>query len=135
MRKIKENYLAILRIELKDLQEDIETLIEQYTQEREQGKLTNYVFMENLALFKNELLGVEAFSQILDEIDLNRFATLDEMVDHLKNTFRDKVRTCGLAEVINIFIERKLEKVRQYVSQERTPPPVLAFSPTSQFRS
>ena len=117
MHKVNEKYLAILRVELEDLQEDIEELIAQITQEREEGGLTNYVFMENLALFRNELLGVDAFGRILDQLDPGAFATLDELVEHLKNTFRAKVKDAGLAKAIEVYVERKLEKVRQYVSQ------------------
>jgi len=118
MPKIKEKYLSILRVELEDLQEDIETLIKQTTKEREAGNLTNYVFLENLALFRNELLGVDAFGTILEQLVPDDFATLDEMVDHLKIAFRAKVKACGLAEVIDVYVERKLDKVQQYVTHE-----------------
>ena len=117
MRHVKENYLAILRLELKDLHEDIEALIAQLTQEKERGHLTNYVFMENLALFRNELLGVDAFGKILAQLDPDAFATLDDMVDHLNISFKAKVKASGLAEAINIYVERKLEKVRHYVTR------------------
>ena len=117
MHHIKEKYLAILRIELEDLHEDIEGLIRHATEERESGHLTNYVFMENLALFKNELLGVDAFDRILDELDLETFATLEEMVAYLKTDFREKVKSVGLAEAIDVLVERKLDKVLHYVTQ------------------
>ncbi len=116
MRKINEAYLSILKIELNDLYEDIEVLIEQCTQERESGRITNYVFMENLALFKNELLGVDAFEKIVRGTDPAAYGSLDEMLDHLKACFNDKIRSSGFPEVIRIYIERKLEKVRQYVT-------------------
>ena len=117
MPETRAKYLAILRLELDDLHEDIEALIRQTTKERESGNLTNYVFLENLALFKNELLGVDAFGKILEQTDPHAFATLDEMVDHLKTTFRARVKACGLAEVIELYVERKLVKVMQYVAQ------------------
>ena len=117
MHHIKERYLAILRIELEDLYEDIEGLIKQTTKERESRNLTNYVYMENLALFKNELLGMDAFGRILDELDLETFATLEEMVDYLKTDFREKVKSVGLAEAIDVLVERKLDKVLHFVTQ------------------
>ena len=118
MRRINEFYISILRIELKDLQEDIEVLIQKCTEERERGNLTNYVFMENLALFKNELLGVDAFGRILDETDPKAYDALDEMVEDLKQKFQAKVKASGLAEAINVYVERKLRKVARYVTQE-----------------
>ena len=117
MPETRKKYLAILKLELEDLHEDIETVIQQTTKERESGSLTNNVFMENLALFKNELLGVDAFGRILDELDLGAFTSLEEMVDYLKTDFRAKVKAVGLAEVIDLLVERKLDKVMQYVAQ------------------
>lgn len=117
MRNLKGKFIGILRVELRDLQEDIEDLIEQTTKERERGNLTNYVFIQNLALFKNELLGVNAFGRILDELDVEPFGTLDELVDHLKSSFRARVKAAGLAEAINVYVERKVDKVRRYVTQ------------------
>lgn len=115
MHRINENYLAILRLELKDLQEDIEVLIEQCTKARDEGSVTNYVFMENLALFRNELLGVDVFGKVLDVTDPGAYPTLDALVEHLKTDFQAQVKARGLAELINIYVGRKLEKVRQYV--------------------
>ena len=117
MPETRAKYLAILRLELDDLHTDIEELIKQTTEERESRELTNYVYMENLALFKNELLGVDAFGRILDELDLGAFTSLEEMVDYLKTDFRAKVKAVGLAEVIDLLVERKLDKVMQYVAQ------------------
>lgn len=117
MRKVNEVYLSILRLELEDLHEDIEVMIEACKKEKEKGRLTNYVFMENLALFKNELLGVNAFGKIVEETDPTAFDTLETMVNHLKMRFREKIKTTGLAEVICIYVDRKLEKVQKYVTQ------------------
>ena len=127
MRNVNEAYLAILKIEMADLHDDIQVLIDECTKEREQGGLTNYVFMENLALFKNELLGVDAFQKVIDDTDIGSFPTLDEMVDHLTVTFREKAKVCGLAEVINIYVARKLDKVRKYVTQIQPKPQPVAF--------
>jgi len=126
MRKANEVYLSILRLELEDLHEDIEVMIEACTKEKEKGRLTNYVFMENIALFKNELLGVDAFGKIVDETDTAAFDTLEAMVNHLKMRFKEKIRTAGLAEVICIYVDRKLEKVQKYVTQgSQRPQPVV----------
>ena len=113
----RKNYLRIMAIELEDLTRDIERLIELCNREREAGRFTNYVFMENLATFKNELLGVNAFGRILDTTDPERFSDLEAMIDHLKGSFAEKVRACGLVEAVNICIRRKLDKVARYVTQ------------------
>ncbi|MEW6755438.1 MAG: hypothetical protein AB1505_31330 [Candidatus Latescibacterota bacterium] len=122
MRRINANFLAIVKLEMEDLREDIEALIEQCTADRERGVVTNYVAMENLALFHNELLGLADFGRILEAADPAIFATLEEMIAHLRTSFRVHIRQSGLAEVVTLYVDRKLEKVRQYVAQAQTTP-------------
>ncbi|MDZ7722545.1 MAG: hypothetical protein U5R06_06955 [candidate division KSB1 bacterium] len=115
MRSVKKHYLAILSVELDDLKEDIEHLITELEQSKKQHRCTEHVFLHNLTLFRNELLGVNAFHKILDEIDPADYATLEEMIHEIKTRFKLRVEMYGLAQVINILIERKLNKVARYV--------------------
>lgn len=115
MATTSEKYLAVLRLELADVQHDIEALIEGITKERESGELTNYVFLENLALFRNELLAVNAFDRILDKVDPVAHAELHELVDYVRTSFRAQVEAGGFAEAIIGYVERKLDKVERYV--------------------
>ena len=115
MQKIKRNYLNILKIELEDLHQDIESLIEECKKERERGHLSKYVCLENLAMFKRELLSMDNFFKVLNEINPDDFETLDEMIVYLKNCFISKVNEHGFAEAIGFYVERKLEKVAKYI--------------------
>ena len=117
MRFAKKHYLEILQIELKDLQEDLELLIERTNQDKESGRITERVAMENKALYENEILGVKEFSYLAGHIQTDDFESLEAMIEHLKQTFSDKVKALALAEVIYICIERKLEKVAKYINQ------------------
>ncbi|MBN1420330.1 MAG: hypothetical protein JXP34_16235 [Planctomycetes bacterium] len=114
MLRTNENYLKILTIELEDLREDLEALIERCAAEREAGRLSPYVCLENLALFKNELLGVDAFGRIVRETDPSAFAALEAMIDHLRHRFRALARDAGFADAVHICIDRKLAKVAKY---------------------
>jgi len=127
MHRENEAYLAILKIEMADLQGDIQILIDECTKAKEEGGVTNYVFMENLALFKNELLGVDTFEKVIEDTNPASFRTLDSLVDHLSRTFREKTKAFGLAEVINIYVARKLDKVRKYVTQVQPKPQPVVF--------
>ena len=117
MRQYMKHYLSILRIELEDLKEDLEMLIDECRQNREDERITDHVFLANLTLFKNELLGVDEFYKILDETDYKQFKDLDAMIEHLRKRFREKIKTYSLAEAVNVCIERKLKKVAKYVTQ------------------
>lgn len=117
MRQVKKHYREILQIELTDLKEDLDCMIERVQQNWQSGKITERVCKENSALFKNEKLGVDEFAAILNRQDLDRFASLDEMIDSLKAAFRDTAGRLALAHAVVICVERKLEKVRKYVFQ------------------
>lgn len=119
MRETKRYYLKMLRVEIEDLREDIDLLIEEYNRLHEKEQLSNYVFSENLIVFRKELLGVDAFFRLLDETDPNRFVTLDDLVAHLTATFKDMVRQSSLPAIIESYVERKLLKVREYILARR----------------
>ena len=117
MREVKRNYIKILKLELEDLEIDIEKLIENCEEACKTSDLSANVFLENLALFKNELLAVNIFEKMLDTLDIEQFASLDELVQFIKKSFEEKVRVLGLAKAINRYVERKLIKVAEYVRQ------------------
>ena len=118
MRKMKKRYMEILNIELDDLKEDLERLVQDTKEKRQNGRLTEHVYLANLTLFKNELLGVDAFYKIMEKTDPDAFENLDALLNHLRNAFREKVRVCGLARAVNVCVERKLRKVARYVTQK-----------------
>lgn len=116
MKNVLKNFLKILSVELDDLREDIELMIKDNKRKNENGKITNYVFMENTALFQNEIHAIGAFHKIIDQTDINKFSSLDELVANIKDKFREIARTHGYAEAGKICIERKINKVQKYVT-------------------
>ena len=66
---IKRKYLDILRLEIEDLIEDIGVVVNEYKRRRDLGEITNYVFLENLAVLHNELLGVDDMMEMLDNVN------------------------------------------------------------------
>ncbi|MFW6366963.1 MAG: hypothetical protein ACOC2H_10880 [Spirochaetota bacterium] len=117
MRDKISNYLFILKLELKDLHDDIDVLIEACRKERESCLITNYVFMENLSLFQNEILGVDVFEKIIENTNPHDYGSLDELIEDLKDKFQRKMVEYGIAKAINLSILRKMDKVKRYVTQ------------------
>lgn len=115
MKNMLKNFLRILGIELDDLKEDLECMIGENKRRNESGKITNYVFMENMALFQNELHAIGAFRQIIDQTDIDKFPSVESLIDDLKIKFKEIARTHGYAEAGKICIERKINKVLKYV--------------------
>lgn len=114
----KKNYLTILNIELEDLLEDIQLITTSWEQEKRRDCVSEYVFLENLAFFQNEVFGVGAFSRILKQTDLNNFPDVDSMMSHLKTLFADELRANGVSQAILDSVLRKMDKVKAYVDQQ-----------------
>ena len=115
MSKAYKKYIQILKLELEDLEIDIQKLIENCEETSKTSDLSQNVFLENLALFNNELLGLNIFEKMLDQIDVNELESLEDLVEIIKKSFETKVEELGLAKAINRMVERKLFKVADYV--------------------
>ncbi len=115
MSDVKQKYINILRIELKDLELDIEHLIQNCDKEKKESDLPAYIYLENLALFKNELLGLSVFDQILDDVQPDSFSSLEKMIEYLTKRCHEKIDAHGLAEAVNNYVDRRLQKVAKYV--------------------
>lgn len=113
----KRNYLNILALELDDLHEDIDNLMKECISQKEDCIITNYVYMENLANLKNEMLGLDVFSKIINALNPESYDSLDSMIDALKKLFSEKMHEYGIINAIRLLIERKMEKVKKYVMQ------------------
>lgn len=116
MNKPVKAYLAILKVEMDDLEEDLKLLIEQAQERYEKGEITNYVYLENLAVFKQELFGVDGIARRFEKNDPERFASLDELITNLKEDLLDEKARDLLPQGIISMVERKLEKVKDYLT-------------------
>ena len=117
MNTVNKKYIHILKLELEDLEIDIQKLIEHCEETSKTSDLKCNVFLENLALFNNELLAVDIFAKMLDTIDVDKFETLNDLVRQIKSSFEKKVEALGLARAITRMVDRKLEKVADYISR------------------
>jgi hypothetical protein len=117
MRNKTKYYIAFLRIELEDLQEDLELLIARCESNFKEERITERVFRENVALFRNELMGLNDFARIVDQTDPSEFENLDELIRHLREVFVDLIRTRDLAQALKVCVDRKLAKVARYMDK------------------
>ena len=117
MWALKNTYLKILRIEMEELETDLQHLADEFRENASSRCLSENVVMQNLATLRNELLGVGTFERIIEHTQPETFDSLDEMIEYLKTAFRQKMVSSGLAEAVWYLVERKLEKVSTYVRQ------------------
>lgn len=113
----KNNALKeILLLELKDVADDLNSLILICDERHEKGEISNYVCSENKAFLQNEIQGIRGFVSDLKKVDTTKYNTTDEMITALKVTLRSRIKTQGIAPALFELIERKIEKVVNYIA-------------------
>jgi len=122
MRDLKQKYLRILGVELEDLKEDVAQLAEGLTHRWHCEEITDYVFMENLAFFKNEILGTDGLMRDISVVNPDSFASLEELIDHLSTRVTLHIRDHDLPQALCELVQRKLDKVRRYVIEQQEVP-------------
>lgn len=111
-------FLKILLIELDDLEQDIQLLIKRYKEEHDADKLSNYVFLQNVALMHGELCGIESFREEISHIDASEYPSLQDLIDDLNSRMKQRVDKQGLPNSFIVVMNRKIEKVRRYIKKE-----------------
>lgn len=117
MLKKREAFLKILCIELEDLDDDIQVLITECEKKYCNEEISNYVFLENLALLRNELFGVESFIDDVKSTTPTDFETIDNLIQGLMEKLESRIQEKGIAHSIVSFIDRKMNKVKRYIDK------------------
>ena len=115
MRNIKKRYVRILKAEVEDFREDIDLLIRECTSRRGRSEISSYVFLENLALLRHEILDIDNIGKMLDDLDLEHYAGLDELIRGIREWINVRLTHHNLTEAVHGLVMRKLEKVAEYV--------------------
>ncbi len=108
-----DRYLKILKIELEDLEIDIIYAEETLREKLKERKITDYVFLENLAAFKAELAGIQKMGKEIDSL-ADKFDDLEKLCLYVDDFFRKKVKDADLPQAVYVLIKRKLDKVYLY---------------------
>ena len=117
MLKKREAFLQILCLELDDLNEDISILIEECEKKHCNDEISNYVFLENLAVLKNELFGINSFLEDVKKTNSTDYDNLDSLIEGLMNILQKRINEKGIAHSIINLIDRKMKKVKIYVEE------------------
>lgn len=108
-------FLKVLDVELEDLEEDIGHLIEHCRELRTNGELPTFVYYENESLFRNELLAVDKCRAIVADTKPQDYESLDALVNEIKAKFVKEAHVRGFAKAAEVYINRKIDKVVQYL--------------------
>lgn len=109
-------FLRILKVELEDLEEDINTLAGLMDKRRQDRAITEYVHMENISLLKQEFAGIKKIVDELDKVELAEQETFADFIAILKQHIRQVIHNSAYPDAVYLFVERKIDKVAEYIS-------------------
>ncbi len=111
MTQSKEEFLKVFKFELSNLVEDISALIEYEKDLHEENKHTNFVYLENLVVLKDEIMGINGISGYLDtaivEIPENNFLKI------LEEKIAEFIKARGYPLAVLNLVKRKIEKIEE----------------------
>ncbi len=117
MPERKKLFLKVLKAELEDCLEDVEDLANLYERRRKSDEISNYVFQENEGLLAQELNGLKNVLSSIDDVDLESYASLNDLAAAVDAIIQRKVLDFKDPEAVYSIAKRKLLKVLKYVSE------------------
>ena len=111
----KLQFVEILRIEMEDLKKDIELLISEAEKARVVERISNYVFMENLSIFRDEIVAVDSLEAFLEASCINGCLDVDDLRDKLRDQMHEKIKALKMPTQMREWVDRKIEKAYLYL--------------------
>jgi len=108
-------FTKILKAELEDLEDDIESWSQFLDEKRKAEKVTEYVFMENSGLLRQELMSVKTIVDSLSKVSQTELPNIEAIRDYFLKTLKDEVKKFQFPEAIMVFVTRKVDKVYTYL--------------------
>jgi hypothetical protein len=115
MRAVLNKFISIFRIELEDLEEDINDLLEILEKRRDSQEITNYVYMGNKGVLMSEISCLRELLDTLSTIDANQYESVEAMISDVRNMLSRRIRDCAAPEAVHQLVERKFQKVCTYI--------------------
>jgi len=108
--------IKIFRIELEEAENDIQALMEYYSERFDNKEITTYVWQENQALLSKEVSCIKELEGDLKEWKQPAGVTeIQAVLLALSNYLHELVTKHGYPELVNIVIDRITEKVSRYI--------------------
>lgn len=107
----KNKYLKIFKLELTNLIEDIAGLINYEQQLHDNREHSHFVYLENLVVLKDEIMGINGILGKIDEYS----AGLDDVnyVKDLSSSLEEFIKLRGYPLAVLDLINRKIRKIEE----------------------
>ncbi len=110
-----EKFRRLLAIEIEGLEEELRLWIKRLDHRLENAEITEYVRLENSALLRSELMGLEFLLNGCTDISLDDDESVDELTQDIKKHFRQRLQERGYPPALYLLVEQKIDKVGEYL--------------------
>jgi len=116
MPSSKNHFIRLMQVEILDLIEDVEAVGASHKQCFEDDTVSQYVYRENNALLEREIHSLQKIAKLIAGIDTSVYADTASLADDLRVRSKELVRKNEDPEVVFLILDRKIDKVLQYLS-------------------
>jgi hypothetical protein len=114
-------HLRLVSLELESLRDELQILIDGLDDRLARHEITDYVRNENMAVLRNEVLGLEDCLRGCQDLELSAEETIDELVTRTKQHLRERLSKNGYVPALALLLESRLEKVAAYLKLDTSP--------------
>lgn len=118
MKDLCRKFHRIFLVELEDLKEDLDLFIKVMETRHNSGEITDYVYNENLAVLRNELLGIQDCARGCADIESTGKEAIEEISAVFKLRLRERLREHGYVPALYALLEKRVDKIAAYLKKE-----------------
>lgn len=115
MSSLYRRFVRLLNVELESLQDELQVLVNYQDERLENKEITDYVRNYNVAVLKNELMGLHEFLRCEGCLDADSEGNLDQITDevcgYIKHYFETRDNVPALFELVKL----RIDKIRGYL--------------------
>ncbi|MBU0936708.1 MAG: hypothetical protein KKI09_12960 [Spirochaetes bacterium] len=109
------HYLSLLKVELRDLLEDISIVEDQLRKRFEAAEISSYVYRENDVVLRREMESIENFLPLIDAIRPDLYKDTELLVPVLLAELGIQLKRNGGPEAVVELVKRKMLKLSEFL--------------------
>lgn len=118
MKDLCRKFLKLLLVELEDLGEDLAFFTEMMERRHRSGQITDYVYQENLAVLRNEVMGLADCLRGCADLELMGGKSVAEISAGVKARLHERLKERGYVPALFALLDRRIDRIAAYLSGE-----------------
>jgi hypothetical protein len=115
MSSLYRKFVRLLNVELESLRDELQVLVEHQDKRLADKEITDYVRNYNVAVLRNELMGLHEFLRCEGCLDADSDGNIDEITDevcgYIKHYFEYRDNVPAIYELVKL----RIDKIKSYL--------------------